>query len=193
MVYALIGIPLTFLCLSNIGRFMAACFRTLYGRTFCVDCRRSCIECFTTCKKEPEVSLDEVDENGKPIAQNDTDYIDEKSCEVDHNETEVPFTVCLLLVVWYIVFGAIMFTIWETDWDIFTGAYFCFITLSTIGFGDIVPGFKHEDWNDQVKLVACSLYLLIGLSTLAMCFELMQHRGQKIARRCAQFIGLLNK
>ena len=74
-----------------------------------------------------------------------------------------------------------------------SGAYFCFITLSTIGFGDIVPGFSHEDWNDQVKLVACSCYLLIGLSTLAMCFELMQHKGQKVARRCAQFVGLMHK
>ena len=125
MVYALIGIPLTFLCLANIGRFMAACFRTMYGRTFCVTCRRNCIECFTTCKSDPELSDVDYDEKAKPhIAQNnETVLIEEKECEESHEETEVPVIVCLILVVWYIIFGAIMFTIWEKHWDIFTGLY----------------------------------------------------------------------
>ena len=195
MLYALIGIPLTFLCLTNIGRFMAATFRSLYGRTLCVSCRRNCKDLLS--RKEDSISsLDkmEMDESGNPAAQNhEMDRISEKHCEIDHDKTEVPISICLVLVAWYIVFGAIMFTIWEKEWTIFTGAYFCFITLSTIGFGDIVPGFSHEDWNDQVKQVACTLYLLIGLSTLAMCFELMQHKGQRIARRCGTFIGLLSK
>jgi len=32
-----------------------------------------------------------------------------------------------------------MFTLWE-EWDYLAGCYFCFVTLSTIGFGDLVPG-----------------------------------------------------
>ena len=147
-------------------------------------------------RKDSIDSIDkmEMDEGGNPTAQNyEVDRMEEEDCEKEHDKTEVPITICLILVAWYIVFGAIMFTIWEKDWTIFQGAYFCFITLSTIGFGDIVPGFSHEDWNDQVKQVACTLYLLIGLSTLAMCFELMQHKGQSIARRCGTFCGLVSK
>ena len=38
MVYAIVGIPLTFLYLSNMGNFMARCFRLFYQKvsTVCV-------------------------------------------------------------------------------------------------------------------------------------------------------------
>lgn len=39
----------------------------------------------------------------------------------------------------YLYSGAVLFAGWE-KWGLLDGAYFCFISLSTIGFGDIVPG-----------------------------------------------------
>jgi hypothetical protein len=39
----------------------------------------------------------------------------------------------------YICLGAAVFAAWE-EWSFLDGAYFCFVTLSTIGFGDLVPG-----------------------------------------------------
>ena len=188
MLYAVIGIPLTLLCLTNIGKPMAICFREAYGRAFCMSCRRKYRQIIS--RKRSCSSLDQIELENHGLTGDDLMM---KHCEGKHEETEVPITTCLFLIVWYIVFGSIMFTIWEKDWSIFTGAYFCFITLSTIGFGDIVPGLSHEDWNDQLKQVACALYLLIGLSTIAMCFELMQSKGQETAKRFARFIGLLNE
>ncbi len=41
----------------------------------------------------------------------------------------------------YIVSGAVIYTVWE-GWTLTDATYFSFITLSTIGFGDFVPGQK---------------------------------------------------
>lgn len=172
MVYALIGIPLTVLCITKIGKAMASLVRALYNGTICVECRRKFIKSVGT-------------------TPNDDDG-DEPSASGTHEHAEVPILICLGLAVWYIMFGSIMFTIWE-DWTYFTGAYFCFITLSTIGFGDVVPGFSHKDWNDQVKQVACSLYLLLGLSVLAMCFDLMQKSVLKLFNRLGRCAGLVKE
>lgn len=51
----------------------------------------------------------------------------------------VPISLCLTVMVSYICGGALLFGEWE-GWGFLDGSYFCFITLSTIGFGDIVPG-----------------------------------------------------
>ena len=41
------------------------------------------------------------------------------------------------MILFYIL-GASMFIIWE-DWSLFNAFYFCFVTMTTIGFGDMTP------------------------------------------------------
>jgi len=80
----------------------------------------------------------------------------------------------------------------KDDWNFLVGFYFCFITLSTIGFGDYVPGTSLDTSAAQEKLILCALYLLIGLALLAMCFELIQVEVRLFVRSFGVRVGLIN-
>ena len=110
--------------------------------------------------------------------------------EVDAQKVTVPVTICLVIIGGYIFAGAVLFTLWE-DWDYLTGSYFCFITLSTIGFGDIVPGTDMDKWASSEKLVLCVLWLAFGLSLLAMCFNLMQEEVKEKCKWIGKKLGII--
>lgn len=76
----------------------------------------------------------------------------------------------------YIFAGAGIFAFTE-EWSILDGAYFCFITFTTIGFGDFVPGKNTLDTEKRGVAALCALYLLVGMVVMAMCFKLMQDEG----------------
>ena len=102
----------------------------------------------------------------------------------------VPISVCLLLMTGYMILGAMMFSPWE-NWDFMTGFYFCFVTLTSIGFGDIVPGAGATDWDSDEKGVLIVLYLLFGMSLLAMSFHLIQEEVKHKFRKIGVKLGLL--
>lgn len=62
-----------------------------------------------------------------PFYDDDPDYYD-----LPPRSRPVPIWLCVFLVVSYIIAGAFIFSKWET-WSLLDSAYFCFITLTTIG------------------------------------------------------------
>lgn len=104
------------------------------------------------------------------------------SCAADISDVHVPVYVSLLLLAGYVLLGALLFGLWEPEWGVLVGSYFCFVTLSTIGFGDVVPGTSLDAWSSTPKLVLCSLYVVCGLALLAMCFDLMQDQVIQVCR-----------
>ncbi|CAM1320978.1 KCNK18 (predicted) [Pycnogonum litorale] len=213
MVYAIIGIPVMFLYLANIGGIFAAAFKYAYNRI--------CSRRFThsnyyrrrgkgTVAEDIAMEARKTHESGD-VAIDGRDYIGDGSApvidddlesrlELDQDEMKdlemkpresVPITLCLVILVTYISAGAALFSLWE-GWDYLDGSYFCFVTLSTIGFGDLVPGASVvSDGGSQEKLVFCSLYLLVGLAVIAMCFNLMQEEVIHKVRSLGLRIGMI--
>ncbi|CAH0397523.1 unnamed protein product [Chilo suppressalis] len=69
----------------------------------------------------------------------------------------------------YLSAGAGLFKMWEDDWTFYDGFYFCFITMTTIGFGDLVP--KRPKY-----MLLCTLYILIGLALTSTIIELVRRQ-----------------
>ncbi|KAF5302925.1 hypothetical protein FQA39_LY02105 [Lamprigera yunnana] len=69
----------------------------------------------------------------------------------------------------YLAAGAGFFVIWEEDWTFFDGFYFCFITMTTIGFGDLVP-------KKPKYMLLCTIYILIGLALTSTIIELVRRQ-----------------
>jgi hypothetical protein len=112
----------------------------------------------------------------------------------ERDYTNVPIPVCLALVVGYICGGAFLFLEVQQSWNFEESAYFCFITLTTIGFGDYLP--KTEDIavrDSKGALILCSLYTILGMAWIAMCFNLVQEEVARIVKSFATMIGLVSK
>lgn len=74
---------------------------------------------------------------------------------------------CCLLVIIFI--PAIGFSHIE-DWQYMEAVYFCFITLTTIGFGDFVPGISRQRHGEGVEAVLEFLnlfYMVLGLAVMS--------------------------
>ena len=54
------------------------------------------------------------------------------------DEIEVPIMVNLIIMFIFIFGGSLIFMVAE-DWRLGSSVYFCFVTLTTIGFGDMWP------------------------------------------------------
>jgi potassium channel subfamily K, invertebrate len=68
----------------------------------------------------------------------------------------------------YLSVGAAVFNKFEAGWSFFDGFYFSFITVTTIGFGDLVP-------KDDLMMY-CTVYILIGLALTSTIIELVRRQ-----------------
>ncbi|XP_060930433.1 potassium channel subfamily K member 15 [Limanda limanda] len=69
--------------------------------------------------------------------------------------------------------GAAAFSHFE-GWSFFHAYYYCFITLTTIGFGDFVALQKKDDLQEKTPYVAFSfLYILVGLTVIGAFLNLV--------------------
>ena len=71
--------------------------------------------------------------------------LDEEEEEDDDDDDELGSSTALTAALgtcflfFFFSIGSAIFVFWE-DWSFLQSFYFCFITMTTIGFGDVVPG-----------------------------------------------------
>ncbi|XP_072522270.1 potassium channel subfamily K member 15-like [Salminus brasiliensis] len=81
----------------------------------------------------------------------------------------VGFLTCLTTL----CLGAAAFSHFE-GWNFFHSCYYCFITLTTIGFGDFVALQKKGDLEQELPYVAFTFtYILVGLSVIGAFLNLV--------------------
>ncbi|KAG1649652.1 Potassium channel subfamily K member 18 [Nymphon striatum] len=85
----------------------------------------------------------------------------------------VPLIISLFIVLGYLFSGAAMFYFLE-DWSYIDSVFFCFTSLTTIGFGNLYPGENSNQVATDIKIVLSYIYLTLGMAIIAMCFNLMQ-------------------
>ncbi|XP_063610615.1 TWiK family of potassium channels protein 7-like [Penaeus indicus] len=181
--YNVIGIPLLLVFLANIGDFLANTCRYLYSRLCCRWCRIR--------RRISE------QKKGKTVEKRSL-WKDDVGFEtfMPTNSVDVPIVVNLCIITVYLMLGGALFSWWE-NWNLLESVYFTFITLTTIGFGDYVPGNSFLDLSDglmaAMKMLVTVLFCLFGMALLSMCINLMQEQLVAKSRWLAREIGLIEE
>lgn len=184
IIYAAIGIPICFLLLAELGRrftiaikFVWSFVRRYYYTGYCRRIRKPLHKVH---QLENDLKNDAVRENK---AKNDEEVTENTSngqsktiydYEVD-DSFNLPISVAIAILLVYILLGAMMYSIWE-EWNFVEAVYFVFISLATIGFGDVLP--KHQKF-----FIFSSIYMFIGLSLVSMCITVAVEFFNEQAKR----------
>ncbi|XP_033126259.1 uncharacterized protein LOC117124218 isoform X2 [Anneissia japonica] len=100
-------------------------------------------------------------------------------------EADIPITPVLIFFFSYVILGAVMFYFLEKGWNLPNAIYFCFITLTTIGFGDYVPD------SSLYSLIACCIYTAVGMAITSMCIALIMKKFVLQVKKLGRKIGIL--
>ncbi|NWJ08043.1 KCNKI protein, partial [Crypturellus undulatus] len=95
---------------------------------------------------------------------------------------DVPILLMILVIFVYISCAAAILPKWETNLDFQEAFYFCFITLTTIGFGD--TQLQHPRF-----FLFLSLYIIIGMEIVFIAFKLGQDRLIVFYKKVISFCG----
>ncbi|XP_020711707.2 potassium channel subfamily K member 18 isoform X1 [Athalia rosae] len=220
IIYALAGIPLLLVYLSTVGDVLARSFRRLYGR-ICRprNCARKPTKAYHNhvdsksagnYYPSKDSSCDDLGRAGSVVlldcgneglqAASSSTALDPSNKNHRHNyhhrapcpkAVRIPITLCLLIIIAYICGGAVLFNRLE-GWPLLESSYFCFTSLGTIGFGDLIPGgaAAPSETLRELSLCACSLYILLGMGLIAMCFNLVQEQVLHLVRAVGSFCGM---
>ncbi|KAE9551541.1 hypothetical protein FO519_005255 [Halicephalobus sp. NKZ332] len=203
--YIMIGIPIFLIILKDVGKLLSRALRKIYKRWRTAKnklpdnaVRRMSepvkaiysltgVGNSTSTKSPTDPPTSPVDlESPTQLKENIIEPIminEEKQNEVNQKlqsgYANFPIPLALFILVAWITLSAALFCVWETEWGYLTSVYFFFVSISTVGLGDIVPS------KPDMMLVNFVL-ILIGLALLSMCINLIQDAIEKVIEQLLQ-------
>ncbi|CAE46687.1 Potassium channel domain-containing protein [Caenorhabditis elegans] len=183
VIYSCVGIPFMLITLNDLGKFLYnninGCVKGFEDFTTYLGAFRLCnrrgngnfqkgdelvtLEAGTTGTTDaPEVSS-LASELGSE--RNESDYEDIED-EEERSMPRMSVKVALGITVGWIFFCSALFKLWE-DWSYGQSCYFMFISLSTIGLGDV--SVQRRD-----MMVLCFVFVIVGLSLVSMTINVIQ-------------------
>uniref|UniRef100_A0A0K0E7C5 Potassium channel domain-containing protein n=1 Tax=Strongyloides stercoralis TaxID=6248 RepID=A0A0K0E7C5_STRER len=175
IIYIMIGIPLFLIILKKIGKIMSETLTKIYQHY--MYARKQLPSAKKNLIRKASMRLPKKMDIISTISDKVDSYNSETFIEDEESpEKEVedfPILLALLIMILWIALSAALFCIWETEWPYLTSVYFFFVSISTVGLGDIVPS-KFD------MIFVNFLLILIGLALLSMCINLVQTAIEKL-------------
>jgi len=200
IVYALIGIPLMLLYLPTMGETLAKNFRRVYSRLCSPGNREDRDDGGGGGgrgrpgggKRAPPNTVSSNHVGGGDYYRHPYEFetVSGAAAYADvvnvglsggGGQKRVPVLLSLSVVAAYVALGAFIYQKLER-WTLLEGSYFCFTSLGTIGFGELVPGGVES--TKDVSVFVSSGYILVGMAVVAMCFQLLQDELAAMSRNC---------
>ncbi|KHN78716.1 TWiK family of potassium channels protein 18 [Toxocara canis] len=180
VLYAIVGIPLMLITLNDLGKFLYKAINGVVklvkgGRTLGSKLKKKQFgeldavergEANATTAPPPRVEF-QLSLDGDELLTVESTEEESSPIEEPGPPPRMPVTVATGTTVGWIFFCAALFKTWEHDWTYAESCYFMFISLSTIGLGDVAV--KRRD-----LMVLCFVFVIIGLSLVSMCINVIQ-------------------
>ena len=164
IIYSAVGIPICLAVLIELGKAMTRAMKLLaVGVRFLYHC-----SCW---KRTPHTEI-EVESAGLKMRR---DTVQAYAIDDTFN---VSITLAVFVSIAYILLGAIIYVKTE-QWTYIDSLYFTFVSVSTIGLGDLIPN------NGSIFIESC-LYILIGLALIAMTANLAMEKIDEQMQHAAE-------
>lgn len=133
--FALFGTPLAIITIGDFGKFLSETIIKAYKGYKKIRSKIICFgKCFKSSKKPSDPLLVDDDEDEEIMTFED----------ILAHHIQVPVVLVFGTLLVYIALGGFLFQFVE-GWSYIDSFYFCFISLTTVGFGDLVP--KEQKYN----------------------------------------------